>query len=77
MCVLKGASGTGKGTRVSQLLEYMKTLDSPVMFRSSLSSKLDAGLLFPKLGFCLLVVMSSPTSQDLRRGHQWTTFMPL
>lgn len=54
MCVLKGASGVGKGTRVSQLLEYMKTLDSPVMFRSSLSSKLDAGLLFPKLGFLFI-----------------------
>ena len=54
MCVLKGASGTGKGTRVSQLLEYMKTLDTPVMFRSRLSSKLDAGLLFPKLGFLFI-----------------------
>lgn len=52
MVVLKGASGTGKGTRVSQLIEYLKTRETPKIWRNNTSS--DFGLFFPVHGFMFI-----------------------
>ena len=56
MSILKGASGTGKGTRVSQLIEYLKTLEIPVHFYSTLKPKNSFGLFFPINGMLFIGV---------------------
>lgn len=54
MSILKGGSGTGKGTRVSQLIEYLKTLETPVNFYSKLKPKNSYGLFFPINGMLFI-----------------------
>jgi hypothetical protein len=51
MHILKGASGTGKGTRVSQLIEWLKTQETPIVWTPQ---KKPFGLLFPKHGFMFI-----------------------
>ncbi|MGL4353177.1 MAG: hypothetical protein ACRCTP_04470 [Aeromonas popoffii] len=52
--VLKGPSGTGKGTRVCQLIEFLKQNgEAPVPFFSSFHRN-KFGLMFPKHGFLFL-----------------------
>lgn len=50
--VLKGPSATGKGTRVCQLIEYLKRAEEPKKIILSVEGKtFDAGLSFPEQGF--------------------------
>lgn len=50
--VLKGPSATGKGTRVCQLIEYLKRKEVPKKITLSVEGHtFDAGLAFPEQGF--------------------------
>jgi len=54
MAVLKGASGTGKGSRTSQLIEFLKTKEQPVHFLSEKRPSSSWGLLFKKFGIMFI-----------------------
>lgn len=54
MAILKGPSGTGKGTRVSQLIEFLKTKEKPIPFYYSMISKSSMGLLFKESGILFI-----------------------
>lgn len=69
--VIKGTSGTGKGTRVCQLIEFLKTKETPSTVQTVYNGKAkNVGLLFKKHDVLFIGVVTTSNKSGLK---SWTS----